>query len=264
VSLHSVVAEEDGGAGTLATLVRGHRGDGAISMEPTELKLAPAHAGALTFRIRVPGRSAHGCVREEGISALEMFRPVHDALLALEAERNVRLQQPLFSRYRLPFALSIGRITAGDWPSSVPDLLIGEGRYGIAPGEDPATAKRAFEAAIHAAAAHHPYLAAHPPTVEWWGGQFMPARTADDAAIIPATTRAIADVTGQPPQIEAMTYGADMRLMVNEGGIPTVLFGPGNVRRAHRPDESVPIDHLLTVARVLAVTALRFTASETP
>jgi acetylornithine deacetylase len=264
VSLHSVVAEEDGGAGTLATLVRGHRGDGAISMEPTELKLAPAHAGALTFRIRVPGRSAHGCVREEGISALEMFRPVHDALLALEAERNVRLQQPLFSRYQLPFALSIGRITAGDWPSSVPDLLIGEGRYGIAPGEDPATAKRAFAAAVHAAAAGHPYLAEHPPTVEWWGGQFMPARTADDAAIIPATTRAIADVTGQPPQIEAMTYGADMRLMVNEGGIPTVLFGPGDVRRAHRPDESVPIDHLLTVARVLAVTALRFTANERP
>ena len=77
-------------------------------MEPTQLMLAPAHAGALSFRIKVPGRSAHGCVREEGVSALETFRVVHDALLAFEAERNARLRQPLFERYRLPYALSIG------------------------------------------------------------------------------------------------------------------------------------------------------------
>ena len=258
VALHSVIAEEDGGAGTLATLCRGHRGDGALSMEPTELMLAPAHAGALSFRIRVPGLSAHGCVREEGVSALETFRPVHDALLALEAERNRRLRQPLFDRYRLPYALSIGRVTAGDWPSSVPDLLLCEGRYGIAPGEDPARAKVAFEDAVRDAAAEHVYLRDHPPVVEWWGGQFMPAVTPMDAAIVPAIRQAVTDVTGAEPRVEGMTYGADMRLLVNEGRIPTVLYGPGNVRRAHRPDESVPIEDLMTVAHVVALTALRF------
>lgn len=258
VALQSVIAEEDGGAGTLATLLRGHRGDGALSMEPTELRLAPAHAGALSFRVRVAGRSAHGCVREEGVSALEAFRPVHDALLALEADRNRRLRQPLFERYRLPYALSIGRLTTGDWPSSVPDLLICEGRYGIAPGEDAEAAKAEFARAVADAAGGHPYLAEHAPTVEWWGGQFMPATTALDAAIVSSTEAAITDVTGCPPRVEGMTYGADMRLLVQQGGIPTVLFGPGNVRRAHRPDESVPIDDLLTVARVIALTALRF------
>jgi acetylornithine deacetylase len=258
VALHSVIAEEDGGAGTLATLLRGHRGDGALSMEPTQLMLAPAHAGALTFRVRVPGLSAHGCVREEGVSALEMFRPIHDALLALESERNARLRQPLFDRYRLPYALSIGRVTAGDWPSSVPDLLICEGRYGIAPGERPADAQREFEQAIAAASATHAYLRDHAPEVEWWGGQFMPAHTDASAPIVDATRGAIRDVTGADPRVEGMTYGADMRLLVNEAGIPTVLFGPGDVRRAHRPDEFVPIDDLLTVARVVALTAARF------
>ncbi len=258
IALQSVIAEEDGGAGTLATLLRGHRGDGALSMEPTELMLAPAHAGALSFRIRVAGLSAHGGVREEGVSALEAFRPVHDALLALEAERNRRLRQPLFERYRLPYALSIGRINAGDWPSSVPDLLVCEGRYGIAPGEDAEAAKEDLARAIAHAADGHVYLADHPPTVEWWGGQFMPATTPLDAAIVASTTEAITDVTGRPPRVEGMTYGADMRLLVNQGGIPTVLYGPGNVRRAHRPDESVPIEDLLTVARVIALTALRF------
>jgi acetylornithine deacetylase len=258
VALHSVIAEEDGGAGTLATILRGHRGEGALSMEPTELMLAPAHAGALSFRLRVPGLSAHGCVREEGVSAIEMFRPVHDALLSLEAQRNGRLRQPLFERYRLPYALSIGRITAGDWPSSVPDLLTCEGRYGIAPGEDAGAAKAEFEKAIAKASSANSYLRSHPPTVEWWGGQFMPATTPTDATIVTATRDAITEVTGTPPRIEGMTYGADMRLLVNEGGIPTVLFGPGNVRRAHRPDECVPLDDLLTVARVVALTALRF------
>jgi acetylornithine deacetylase len=258
VALQSVIAEEDGGAGTLATILRGHRGDGALSMEPTELMLAPAHAGALSFRIRVTGLSAHGCVREEGVSAIEAFRPVHDALLALEADRNLRLRQPRFERYRLPYALSIGRLNAGDWPSSVPDLLSCEGRYGIAPGENVQAAKKEFERAVARAADGHAYLAEHPPTVEWWGGQFMPATTSMDSAIVSSAVDAITDLTGRPPRVEGMTYGADMRLLVNQGGIPTVLFGAGNVRRAHRPDESVPIDDLLTVARVIALTAMRF------
>jgi acetylornithine deacetylase len=258
VTLQSVIAEEDGGAGTLGAILRGHRGDGALSMEPTGLKLAPAHAGALSFRVRVPGLSAHGCVREEGVSAIETFRPVHDALLELEADRNRRLRQPLFERYRLPYALSIGRLSAGDWPSSVPDLLVCEGRYGIAPGEDADEAKQEFERAVAAAADGHRYLAEHPPSVEWWGGQFMPARTPMDTAIVTSATRAITELTGQPPVIEGMTYGADMRLLVNQGGIPTVLYGAGDVRRAHRPNESVPVDDLITVARVIALTAMRF------
>jgi acetylornithine deacetylase len=227
-------------------------------MEPTELKLAPAHAGALSFRVHVPGRSAHGSVREEGVSAIETFRPVHDALLALEAERNRRLQQPLFARYALPFALSIGRLQSGDWPSSVPDHLVCEGRYGIAPGEDAEAARHEFEFAVAAAAAEHPYLQEHPPTVEWWGGQFLPAQTPDDAAIVAVTRSAITSIAGRPPVVEAMTYGADMRLLVNEGGIPTVLFGPGNVRKAHQPDESVPIEELMTAAQVITLLALRF------
>lgn len=261
IALHSVIAEEDGGAGTLATLLRGHTGDGAISMEPTELRLAPAHAGALSFRIRVPGRSAHGCVREEGVSALETFRPIHDALLALEAARNARLRQPLFERYRLPYALSIGRVWAGDWPSSVPDLLVCEGRYGIAPGEDAAAARTEFERAVADGAGRHPFLRDHPPTVEWWGGRFLPAATPLTSPLVEIAGQSIGEITGKAAEVEGMTYGADMRLLVNVGGIPTVLFGPGDVRRAHRPDECVPIDELMTVARVLALTALRFTGS---
>ncbi len=258
VALHSVIAEEDGGAGTLATLRRGHRGDAAISMEPTELAIAPAHCGALSFRVSVPGLATHGAVREEGVSAIEKFAIVHRALLDLERARNIRLRQPLFARYELPYALSIGKVQAGDWPSSVPDLLVAEGRYGMAPGEDERAARAEFESAIARVAQGDPWLAQHPPTVEWWGGQFLPARISDAEPILETTRAAFADLAGRPATIEGMTYGADMRLLVNEGGIPTVLFGPGNVRQAHRADEFVPIADLMIVARTIALAAMRF------
>ena len=66
------------------------------------------------------------------------------------------------------------------------------------------------------------------------------------------------DLTGQEPRVEGVPYGADMRLLVNEGGIPTILFGPGDVRQSHRPDEFVPLDDLLLATRALALVALRY------
>ena len=87
LSVASVVGEEDGGTGTLGTLLRGHAADGAVVVEPTRLHVVPAQAGSLMFRLIVHGLSAHGCVREEGVSAVELFVPLLAAIRRLEAER---------------------------------------------------------------------------------------------------------------------------------------------------------------------------------
>jgi acetylornithine deacetylase len=55
-----------------------------------------------------------------------------------------------------------------------------------------------------------------------------------------------------------MPYGADMRLLVNEAKVPTVIYGPGDIRRAHAPDEFVPVSELLAVTRALVLTILRY------
>jgi acetylornithine deacetylase len=255
----SVIGEEDGGCGTLATIVRGYIADAAIIPEPTRLSVAPAQAGAHNVRIRVPGLSAHGCYREEGVSAIEKYMVVHAALVALEARRNERMRHPLFSQYRLPYPLSIGTVHAGNWPSSVAEELIAEGRYGIGIGEDSQAARRELEAAVAAAAQADPWLRDHPPIVEWWGGTFEPAECPIDHPIV-ELVRAAHQVTtdGPAPTLEGMTYGADMRLLVHQGGMPTVMYGPGDVRLAHKPDEYVPIADIMTVAHTLALTALRF------
>jgi acetylornithine deacetylase len=260
--IESVVGEEDGGVGTLAAVLRGYKADGAVVAEPTELIVAPAQAGAFNFRVTVPGKAAHGCVREEGVSPIEKFIPIHEALMALERERNEKVRDPLYARYELPHALCIGNMKAGTWASSVAESLVFEGRYGVAVDEDAAGARRSFEEAVARAAEADSWLRDHPPVVEWWGGQFEPARIPVDHPLVETVTGAFQDVAGAAARVEGMTYGADMRLLVNEGGIPTVLFGPGDVRASHRPDEYVPVEELTTAVRTLALTALRFCGYE--
>jgi len=262
LSVASVVGEEDGGTGTLATILRGHSADGAVVVEPTRLHVVPAQAGSLMFRLVVHGASAHGCVREEGVSAVEKFVPLLAALRRLEEERCGASQQPLFAGYRLPWPIEVGTVRAGDWASSVPDTLVAEGRYGVAVGEDVSAARRAFEDAIARVSAADPWLAGHAPEVEWWGGRFDPAVTDVDDPIVTTVKAAAADITGSAPPVEGVTYGADMRLLVNVGRIPTVLFGPGDVRVAHMPDEHVPLEELRAAAQALVLAALRFCGVE--
>ena len=52
-------------------------------------------------------------------------------------------------------------------------------------------------------------------------------------------------------------YGSDLRLLT-AAGIPTLHYGPGDVRLAHGPDEHVPVQDLLDVTRTLVLLISRF------
>ena len=256
--VQSVVGEEDGGTGTLAALLRGHRASAAIIVEPTDLEVVTAQAGAMNFRLTVPGKAAHGSMRAEGVSALEKFLPLHSAIFELERARNSQVEHPLLVEYELPYPISIGTLRAGNWASSVPEELCCEGRFGVAVGEAPEDARKLFEQAIRESSQADPWLRHHPPIVEWWGGQFDPAETPVDHPIVDSLRCAVQELTSTQPRVKGVTYGADMRLLVNEGRIPTVLFGPGDVKVAHQTDEHVPIDDLLIAVRSLALVAMRY------
>ena len=98
LTVQSVVGEEDGGIGTFAMAGRGYRADAAYVLEPTRLRLIPAQAGALSFRLRISGRSAHASVRYEGVSAIEKFELVEARLRQLERLLNQQAH-PLFREY---------------------------------------------------------------------------------------------------------------------------------------------------------------------
>jgi len=256
LAVHTVVSEEDGGLGAFATLRRGHRGECAIIPEPTSGKAVVANAGALTFRITVHGRAAHGSVRHEGVSALGAFVPVLAALEALEARRNEH-PDALFAGNPVPYPISVGTAHAGDWASSVPDLLVAEGRMGVVLDEDPEEARRQLVAAVADAAASDAWLRDHPPVVEWPGGQFASGRLPEAHPLLAELAAAVADVRGQAPLPAAAPWGSDLRLYTGIGGIPALHYGPGDVRHAHAPREQVAIHDVVEVARALALVAVR-------
>lgn len=257
VLLASVVGEEDGGLGTFGLIRRGVRADACVIPEPTGLDVVPACAGAFTFRLRVRGKATHASRRTEGVSAIEKLWVIWTALAELERRRNADVD-PLMARWPIAYALSIGIVHAGDWASSVPDLLEADGRYGVALDEDPADARRELEDAVAEACARDDWLRDHPAEVEWWGGQLTPGRLPPDSDLVyrvMAAHRAVSP--GSPaPEVWGAPYGSDLRLLTGLAGIPTLHYGPGDVAVAHGPDESVPLAEVRTAARALAVLAL--------
>lgn len=254
VLLASSVGEEDGGLGALSTMLRGYRADAAIITEPTNLSLVVAHGGSLVFRITITGLSAHGGSRNDGVSALEKFVPILQELLRWERERNDTLHHPLYDHLENKFPISVGLVRAGTWASTVPESLVAEGRLGFLPGESIAGMQAAAKQRIEAIAAQDPWLREHPPLVEWIGGQFASAEMSPKEPIARVLAESHRLVTGTTPTVEGVTWGSDMRLLVEIGGIPTIIFGAGDVRNVHCPDEFIDIDDLLTAIETLAVT----------
>jgi acetylornithine deacetylase len=124
-------------------------------------------------------------------------------------------------------------------------------------GEPPADARAALQRAITEASAADPWLRDHPVGVSWPGGQFASGRIDEADPLIGEITTAIADVEGRVAEPSAAPYGSDLRLYSGIGGIPTLHYGPGDVRFAHAPREQVPIEELIRTTRSLLVLAMR-------
>ncbi len=254
VFVESVISEEDGGAGALATILRGYRADAAIITEPTNLETVVAHGGSLVFRLHIEGRSAHAAVRDDGVSAIEKFAYLHRVLLDFEAERNRTLTHPLYAHMKNKIPINVGTIQGGSWPSSVPEWLIAEGRAGLVPGEDLTTFKAELTEVVDQAAEADPWLREHRPWLEWFSGQFAPAEIPTDHPLTATVRAAHQAVTGTVSPTTAATYGADMRHFLMFGEIPCLMYGAGEVRWAHYTDEHIAVADLITAAKTIAVT----------
>ena len=246
-----VVGEEDGGLGTYELMRRGIEADACVIPEPTDLDIIPANGGALTFRLHVPGQAIHASRRTEGVSAISKFTSILPALEALESRRNADVD-PLMSRWPIAYPLSIGTVHAGDWASTVPDLLIAEGRFGVALGENPFSARAELEAAIEDINANDEFLSRNPIKVEWWGGQFQSGRSENDY-LIDLTRRAhfAAAPDRRHQQVYGAPYGSDLRFI--SPTMPVLQYGPGDASAAHAPDEFIEVESLLTSMRTLAL-----------
>ena len=164
-----------------------------------------------------------------------------------------------------PTGLSVATAQAGalNFRLTVPESIRAEGRFGVGVREDVTAARRALEARVAACGARDDFLREHPARVEWWGGQFAPCETPRDAPIVQVARGVGRDLGVGGDDVVGVPYGSDLRHLVNAGGTPGILFGPGDVTEAHRENESVGVAELVKGARAVALSVLRF-LSEAP
>lgn len=253
VVLLSVPSEEDGGQGALAAIRAGFTGDACVIPEPTRLDIVTVQAGAITFRLTVPGRAAHASVRREGVSALDALNVLLAALRQDEEWRNSAETQPQMRALGLPYPTIIGTVAGGDWASTVMDRVVVEGRYGVRAGQTASEAESELRTVIARACEADPWLREHPAVIDITGGRFSSGELPQDHGLPTGLADAASGVLGRRPSFIGVPYGADMRLFLNEGATPTVCFGPGDIRVAHAANEHVPLDEVVACAEVLAV-----------
>ncbi|MBA9027696.1 acetylornithine deacetylase [Peribacillus huizhouensis] len=252
----SVIEEESGGAGTLAAVLRGYRADGAIIPEPTNMKIFPLQQGSMWFRLIVKGKSAHAGTRYEGVSAIEQSIFVIEAIRDLENKRNEALTHPLYENISIPIPINLGKIHGGEWPSSVPDTVILEGRLGVAPFETVEDAKESLKACIKELNSSFDWFSNKPVELEFFGARWLPGYIDLDHPFLQTMQAAYKEKMNREAKLEASPWATDGGYLSGVGGIPTIVFGPGKTELAHDANEYIEIEKMIEAAQIIAITIL--------
>jgi acetylornithine deacetylase/succinyl-diaminopimelate desuccinylase family protein len=228
-----VADEELGGAlGTRVLMESGLlRGDACLVPEPTSLAVCVAERGLLQGEIVIRGRPAHGSRPREGVSAVEQAARI---TLALHAADFGGPDHPLLGR---PTA-NVGTLHGG----SAPNIVAEEARVGFDRRLLPRTSLGAAVAGLHEQI-RRAGLSDVDYDIEvrdYGEGSEMSA----DHPFAELVRRCVAGATGSTPPTIGMTFTTDARFLRNQGGIPAVVCGPGDVAQAHGIDEWASIQQL--------------------
>jgi len=250
VMFAAVVDEEYKSIGT-SELVKRFRADAAIVGEPTGLDVAIAQKGYAWLEVETIGRRAHGSVPEEGIDAIEKMAKI---ISRLDYVRNKHSS----IRHRLVGTPRIhtSTITGGsDW-SSVPASCTLRVERRLIPGEHPSTALAELQELVRHCSSADRNLKARVRIVHHAGAFEVDA----NELLIKILRRSLRRI-GASGRIVGVPYWTDAAILVNEARIPTCLFGPGDIRVAHGPDEYVASQDVVQAAGAYAETAQQYLAS---
>lgn len=247
---HVVVEEEVGGNGTLAMARTNPDAAACIVLEPTGNAVLPSIRGAVWFRLSFRGCAGHSgsaprrSALKMAIKAMEILERYHADLLA--ASKGIAL----FDKYDNPMPLTIGKLSAGNWPATNPSLAILEGVLGLLPNKTARQVIAEIEQRLvdtggrelaDNVTLHFPYR--HDSSV-------CPA----DADIVGTLMSGLRNA-GAEARIDAMPASCDA-CFYSAIGIPTVVFGPGLLSFAHSADEQINIDDLAVAAQAIAAAAI--------
>jgi acetylornithine deacetylase len=227
IVLAGLIDEENAQAGSRALVAGGFRADLAIAGEPTKLQVITAHKGNLWLQLETHGRAAHGALPQLGRNAvLAMARIV----VALETDYAAQLRQrrhPLLG----PGTVNVGTISGGTQPNIVPDHCIILIDRRTLPGETEAGVQREITRLLRSQK-----LAATISSVKQ--APCPPLETEVRRPLVQAFLRA----AGQA-RPAGVNYFCDAAVLA-AAGVPSVVFGPGDIAQAHTADEWISLAQL--------------------
>lgn len=251
--LQSVPEEESTGNGTISALQHGYTADAVIITEPSQTEVVRAHVGVIWFSVTVTGQAAHAFEMSAGSNAIDGAYAVIEELRVLEEEWNDRAAtSEHFGSHEHPLNLNVGVISAGDWPSSVPDSCEVQFRISLTPEMNVDECWAEIEARVQTAVQADPRLDRSTATASRLGfysdGYILAPGSEAEQTLSAAHTAATGEPLGEiamPGYIDSRCYG----LFANT---PALVYGPIG-EKLHGADERVNIDSVRQVTRTLAL-----------
>jgi acetylornithine deacetylase len=222
-----LVDEENAQAGSRALAASGLRAALAIVGEPTRLQVVTAHKGSLWVELETRGKAAHGARPELGRNAVfEMARIVK----LLQTQYAARLRQR--RHWLLGCAtVSVGTICGGTQANIVPDRCTISVDRRTLPGETESSVRRELQALLRAHRLRAWFSSARPAACP-------PLETDPRLPQVSAFLRSAGQ--RRPAGVD---YFCDASVLAG-GGIPSVVFGPGDISQAHTANEWISLDSL--------------------
>jgi acetylornithine deacetylase len=210
---------------------------GAIIGEPSSMQAVRAHKGKTAARVAIRGRPGHSSRPDLGINAIHAMAEVLNAAVC-EAERLTKgpldpVFEPAYS------SLQVGTISGGHAINIIPDHCALEIEARAIAGVDPAGLLAPVKATVEA-------LAARGINAEWTHMSAYPALSLAADASLAAVMQ---ELTGKAP-LAAVSYGSEAGLY-QRAGIDAIICGPGDIGRAHKPDEFILASELAACQRII-------------
>lgn len=222
-----LIDEENAQAGSRALVKSGFQADLAIVGEPTRCRVVTAHKGSIWLHLKTRGKAAHGATPHLGKNAVHAMARVVDALETDYARQLRRRKHQLLGTG----TVNVGKISGGTQPNIVPDTCVIEIDRRTLPGESEAGVKREIAS----------LLKAKKLSAQLVSTKLAPALPLETNARLPLV-RQFLTVAGQQHPL-GVDYFCDAAVLA-AGGIPSVVFGPGNIAQAHTVDEWISLAEL--------------------
>ena len=230
-----LVDEENGQAGSRALVAGGFRADLAIVGEPTTLQVVTAHKGDLWLQLETRGRAAHGSRPDLGKNAVHTMARIVDLLQTTYAAALRRRRHSLLGRA----TVNVGTICGGAQPNVVPDRCVISLDRRTLPGESDAGVRREILR----------LLRRHRLPARMLNLRGAPCPPMETDVRLPLV-RQFMNRVGQRRPI-GVHYFCDAAVF-SGAGVPSVVFGPGDIAQAHTADEWISLRQLESAAALLA------------